>query len=433
MDSSGQPNQHNATRGKDTLISDHDIQEKGVENGFHRVGADDVAATFLHGLDASVTSAPVTDAESKKLLTKIDWALIPLLSGTVILAAVDKVIISNAAIYGMTADTHLVGQQYSWVGSIFYFGYLIAEFPAAYLVQRLPVAKLLVGCVTAWGVLMMCIAATQNFAGLATIRFLFGMAEVPAFIIASIITTMWWTTAEQPIRIAFWFNQARDHRAQPHTAVANHLTGFIDLRGYHQLWNRSHEHIYRSMALAVLGLGWLFLHLGSRAMVFPARFSSIVEVPIRPREIRLHPPDPTEQHWSGRQTCQVVPGPRMFVRCQDLAACPFRTGTEHSERRPCHFLVPHCVWSWLQQARNDLTWHTHRSHRDRLATDLVFHPSRISTSPLCDDCRHKHSPADLCSPDVAAPTIKQARFASCILLFLLILGYAFATQRWKTI
>lgn len=298
MDISNQSNQHNATQGKDALASDHSIRrEKGVEDGFHGVGANDVAATFLRGLDDSVTSAPVTDAESNKLLTKIDWTLIPLLSGTVILAAVDKVIISNAAIYGMTADTHLVGQQYSWVGSIFYFGYLIAEFPAAYLVQRLPVAKLLVGCVTAWGVLMMCIAATQNFAGLATIRFLFGMAEVPAFIIASIITTMWWTTSEQPIRIAFWFNQVRDRRFPPCTVMTNQLIGLLDLRGYHQLWYRSHEYSYRSMASAVLSPRWLFLHLGSCAMVLFARFSSLVEVPVGPRKICLYQQNSTEQHW----------------------------------------------------------------------------------------------------------------------------------------
>jgi ACS family allantoate permease-like MFS transporter len=191
----------------DPSSNDEDLDQK------HDISTNDVAANFLHGLDHSVTSAPVTTAESRKLLRKIDWILIPLLGGTVILAAVDKVITSNAAIYGMTADTHLVGQQYSWVGSIFYFGYLVAEFPAAYLVQRLPVAKLLACCVASWGVLMMCIAATQNFAGLATVRFLFGMAEVPAFIIASIITAMWWTTAEQPIRIAFWFNQVSSHHS----------------------------------------------------------------------------------------------------------------------------------------------------------------------------------------------------------------------------
>jgi ACS family allantoate permease-like MFS transporter len=209
MDSPDQTKQQDFSRSKQVSDSSTPALDDELEGKHHAVNTNDVAATFLYGLDPSVTLAPITAAESKKLLRKIDWILIPLLSGTVILAAVDKVIISNAAIYGMSNDTNLVGQQYSWVGSIFYFGYLLAEFPAAYLVQRLPVAKFLACCVACWGVLMMCIAATQNFAGLATIRFLFGMAEVPAFIIASIITAMWWTTAEQPIRIAFWFNQVR--------------------------------------------------------------------------------------------------------------------------------------------------------------------------------------------------------------------------------
>jgi ACS family allantoate permease-like MFS transporter len=211
MDEHNQTKEHGNTKSSHISESDPSGTDEELKHKHRDIRTDDVAANFLHGLDESVTSAPVTAAESRKLLRKIDWVLIPLLGGTVILAAVDKVIISNAAIYGMTADTHLVGQQYSWVGSIFYFGYLVAEFPAAYLVQRLPVAKFLACCVASWGVLMMCIAATQNFAGLAAVRFLFGMAEVPAFIIASIITAMWWTTAEQPIRIAFWFNQVSGH------------------------------------------------------------------------------------------------------------------------------------------------------------------------------------------------------------------------------
>ncbi|KAJ5607720.1 hypothetical protein N7537_004339 [Penicillium hordei] len=92
---------------------------------------------------------------------------------TVVLAAIDKVIISNAAIYGMKKDTHLTGDEYSSVGSIFYFGYLAFEYPAALLIQRLPVAKLYAG---------------MNFAGLATVRFLMGMTEAAVFPISSILT-----------------------------------------------------------------------------------------------------------------------------------------------------------------------------------------------------------------------------------------------------
>jgi Major Facilitator Superfamily. len=110
---------------------------------------------------------------------------------TVVLAAIDKVIISNAAIYGMKKDTHLTGDEYSSVGSIFYFGYLAFEYPAALLIQRLPVAKLYAGMVLGWAILLLCTAVTQNFAGLATVRFLMGMTEAAVFPISSILTAMW--------------------------------------------------------------------------------------------------------------------------------------------------------------------------------------------------------------------------------------------------
>lgn len=41
---------------------------------------------------------------------------------TATLGAVDKVAISSAAIYGLQDDLHLVGQQYSWAGSILFLG-----------------------------------------------------------------------------------------------------------------------------------------------------------------------------------------------------------------------------------------------------------------------------------------------------------------------
>ncbi|KUL81813.1 hypothetical protein ZTR_11436 [Talaromyces verruculosus] len=182
--------------------------EKLGEMVANHAGRDvDVAAKFLHELDPAVLAEPITPAEARKLLWKIDWIIIPLIMGTCVLAAVDKVIISNAAIYGMTKDAHLVGNQYSWVGSIFYFGYLVAEYPAAFLIQRLPIAKFLSACLLGWAIILMCTAATQNFAGLATVRFFMGMLESVVFPICSILTVMWWTTEEQPIRLAFWFNQ----------------------------------------------------------------------------------------------------------------------------------------------------------------------------------------------------------------------------------
>ncbi|KAI9740431.1 MAG: hypothetical protein M1834_005011 [Cirrosporium novae-zelandiae] len=167
----------------------------------------DVAATFLATVDPAILEEPISAEEARRVLWKIDLTILPLVTATVVLAAVDKVIISNAAIYGMKTDAHLVGNQFSWVGSIFYFGYLLFEWPAGLLIQRLPVAKFYAGTVLGWAILMMCTAATHNFAGLASVRFVMGMLEAVVFPATAIITVMWWSTKEQPIRVAFWFNQ----------------------------------------------------------------------------------------------------------------------------------------------------------------------------------------------------------------------------------
>lgn len=180
-------------------------------------GRVDVAAGFLSELDPSVVQMPISSEESRRVLWKIDCILIPLIMVGVVLAASDKVIISSAYVYGMKQDAHLTSHQYSWVGSIFYFGYLVFEYPAALLIQRLPVAKLYAACIMGWAIVLLCTAAAQNFAGLASVRFIMGALESVVFPISSIITVMWWTTKEQPIRVAFYFNQVK-----PPKSFSNH-------------------------------------------------------------------------------------------------------------------------------------------------------------------------------------------------------------------
>ncbi|KAF5632059.1 major facilitator superfamily domain protein [Fusarium sp. NRRL 52700] len=166
----------------------------------------DVAAKFLAELPPHIVDAPITPEESRKLLWKIDLILLPLLGISVLIAAVDKVIISNAAIYGLTTDTKLVGNEFSWVGSIFYFGFLVAEWPGNICMQKLPIRSFYAATVLGWAILTFATGCTQNFAGLAAVRFLMGMFESVAFPICVLVSSMWWTISEQPLRTAIWFN-----------------------------------------------------------------------------------------------------------------------------------------------------------------------------------------------------------------------------------
>jgi len=91
------------------------------------------------------------------------------------------------------------------LGSIFYFGYLFAQFPAGYLLQRLPVGKFLSLATIGWGIVLITTPACRSFAGMATNRFILGALEAtvnPGFVL---IMSMWYTSAEQPLRLEIYY------------------------------------------------------------------------------------------------------------------------------------------------------------------------------------------------------------------------------------
>ncbi|KAJ5950678.1 Major facilitator superfamily domain general substrate transporter [Penicillium vulpinum] len=142
---------------------------------------------------------------AKRLLKKIDRRLIPLLFFTYMFNFMDKTILSSASVFGMRDDNNLVGQQYSWVSSVFYFGYLGWVYPTTLLIARLPAAKYMTANTFFWGAVVALTAACTNFGGLITVRFLLGVAEAtitPAFMF---ITSSWYTRDEIPTRTGLWF------------------------------------------------------------------------------------------------------------------------------------------------------------------------------------------------------------------------------------
>lgn len=114
--------------------------------------------------------------------------------------------LAYAAIYGMKTDTNLRDQEYSWLGSIFYFGYLFMEIPNMWLISRFPLGRYMGACLFAWGACLACLAACHNFAGLATIRFLLGAFEASTLPCLLLINSRWYRREEQPLRTAFWAN-----------------------------------------------------------------------------------------------------------------------------------------------------------------------------------------------------------------------------------
>ncbi|KAK8912130.1 putativetransporter [Metarhizium anisopliae] len=81
--------------------------------------------------------------EDKRLLRRIDMCLLPVMGLSYMFQFLDKTALNSTAILGLREDLHLTGEEYSWSSGIYYFGYLAASYPAAVLMVRWHVGKLI--------------------------------------------------------------------------------------------------------------------------------------------------------------------------------------------------------------------------------------------------------------------------------------------------
>ncbi|KAJ7905839.1 major facilitator superfamily domain-containing protein [Mycena olivaceomarginata] len=135
----------------------------------------------------------VTDVDvAAKLRRKIDWYLMPLM-----MTFADKTTLGQAAVLGLQQGAHLTQNQFNWLGSIFYFSYLLFEYPQNLALQRFPVGKWMAINIFVWAIALMAHAACKSFGALFAVRFILGLCEgaiTPGFMI---VTSMFYTREEQ--------------------------------------------------------------------------------------------------------------------------------------------------------------------------------------------------------------------------------------------
>ncbi|KAF9053058.1 major facilitator superfamily domain-containing protein [Panaeolus papilionaceus] len=121
------------------------------------------------------------------------------------MAFADKTTLGQSAVLGIIPGTHLTQNQFNWLSTIFYLSYLVFEYPQNFALQRLPVGKWISINIFIWSVALLTHAACTSFGGLFAVRFILGMCEgaiTPGFMI---VTSMFYTRAEQNKRVGYWF------------------------------------------------------------------------------------------------------------------------------------------------------------------------------------------------------------------------------------
>ena len=69
----------------------------------------------------------ISPEASARVLKKIDKHMLPLMCWIYLVQFADKSSLNYSSLMGIKTDAHLNGYQYSWLGSIFYAGYIFWE------------------------------------------------------------------------------------------------------------------------------------------------------------------------------------------------------------------------------------------------------------------------------------------------------------------
>ncbi|KAG5949166.1 hypothetical protein E4U53_006021 [Claviceps sorghi] len=155
--------------------------------------------------DAAAFDETLTPDEDKRILRAIDRWLLPVLALSYLFQFLDKLSLNSTAILGVRTDLHLTGSEYSWASAIYYFGYLVASYPAAMLMVRWKVGKVIAATILIWGAILMLTAACFDAGSLLANRFFLGAFESAIGPGLAIIVSMWYKRSEQPLRHACWF------------------------------------------------------------------------------------------------------------------------------------------------------------------------------------------------------------------------------------
>ncbi|KKY23933.1 putative allantoate permease [Phaeomoniella chlamydospora] len=150
-------------------------------------------------LFSQVEVSEASPEKARDIRNKCLWRILPFLCIGYHLMYLDKQTLGSSSILGIMDDAHLNSNQYNWLSSIFYFGYLIAEWPQNWALQRFPVAKWLAGNLIVWGGITILHIPCNNFGSLFVVRILLGVAEaviVPAFLLTM---SMFFTYQEQSV------------------------------------------------------------------------------------------------------------------------------------------------------------------------------------------------------------------------------------------
>ena len=156
---------------------------------------------MTEGVTRSPTQAAAPDFAG--VPRQVAWRLLPLLGLIYVIAQIDRVNVSFAALT-MNADLGFSDAVYGFGAGLFFLGYLVFQVPSNLLLERYGAGRVLAVLMMAWGVASAATALVRTPAEFYLIRTLLGVAESGVYPGIMLYLTYWFRAQERATAIGLF-------------------------------------------------------------------------------------------------------------------------------------------------------------------------------------------------------------------------------------
>lgn len=149
------------------------------------------------------TTAHAEGSFEQELIRKLQWRLIPFLFLLYVISFIDRVNVSFAALT-MNKELAITSEQFGWVASVFFFGYVLSGIPSNLMLHKLGARLWIALILVIWGALALLMGFVHSVKELYALRFLLGFAEGGYFPGVALYLTYWFRQREQAQCIALF-------------------------------------------------------------------------------------------------------------------------------------------------------------------------------------------------------------------------------------
>ncbi|ESK93306.1 phthalate transporter [Moniliophthora roreri MCA 2997] len=261
--------------------------------------------------ESTEESRPISTEEWQKIRKQIDLRLMPWLCVTYLIMRIDINNIANAAIMNLEQGTGikqqlgLSAQDWTWAIACFFYPYMFLEPVSTLLMKRTTPSFWIGRIMIVWGVVVMCIGAVKNYAGLIATRTLLGAAEAGYYPCVIYYLAFWFPPEELALRIAVFysFGQVSGFVGGFLAFAISYMNGLGGLSGWRWLF------IIEGIPAVLMGVATLFIMPD-----YPqtAKFLTLQEREYVASRLSKDAPTKSANTWDTKQAIELFKDPSFW-------------------------------------------------------------------------------------------------------------------------